>query len=54
MHGVVVLVAAGAFALYAVSLLDLTVYHRMLLGAVTFGEDFEQNYMKRSFNSKGV
>src|SRR5277367_2180387 len=40
LHGVVLLIAASAFAMFAVSLLDLKVYHRMLRGAVTFGEDF--------------
>ncbi len=55
LHGVVVLAAASAFALFAVSLLDLKVYHRMLRGAVTFGEDFEQNYMKEIFQlEKGM
>jgi hypothetical protein len=54
-HGVVLLVAASAFAMYAVSLLDLNVYHRMLRGAVTFGEDFEENYMKKIFQlEKGM
>lgn len=55
LHGVVLLVIAGAFALFAVSLLDLRVYHRMLRGAVTFGEDFEENYMKQIFRlEKGM
>lgn len=55
LHGVVLLVLASAFALFAVSLLDLKVYHRMLRGAVTFGEDFEQNYMKQIFQlEKGM
>ena len=55
LHATVVLVLAGAFALYAVSLLDLNVYHRMLRGSVTFGEDFEENYMKQIFDlEKGM
>ena len=55
LNGIVVLAAAGAFALYAVRLLDLNVYHRMLRGAVTFGEDFEENYMKKIFDlEKGM
>ena len=55
LHGVVLLVLASAFALFAVSLLDLKVYHRMLRGAVTFGEDFEANYMKQIFQlEKGM
>jgi hypothetical protein len=55
LHGVVLLVFASAFALFAVSILDLDVYHRMLRGAVTFGEDFEENYMKQIFQlEKGM
>jgi hypothetical protein len=55
LHGAVLLVLASAFALFAVSLLDLNVYHRMLRGAVTFGEDFEENYMKQIFElDKGM
>lgn len=55
LHGAVLLVAASAFALFAVSLLDLNVYHRMLRGAVTFGEDFEANYMSQIFQlEKGM
>jgi hypothetical protein len=45
----VIMAFAGAFALYAVMLLDLHVYHKMLRGAVTFNEDFERNYMKEIF-----
>ena len=41
--------ASGALALRAVKQLDLNVYHRMLRGAVTFGEDFEEHYMKKIF-----
>jgi hypothetical protein len=52
LHGVVLLVLASAFALFAVRILDLKVYHRMLRGAVTFGEDFEANYMKQIFQWK--
>lgn len=51
-HVSVVLILA---ALYAVSHLDLKVYHRMLRGAVIFGEDFEENYMKEIFSlDKGM
>ena len=54
-HAIVVLVLASAFALFAVRLLDLNVYHKMLRGAVTFGEDFEENYMKQIFDlEKGM
>lgn len=38
------IVLATALAVYAVKILDLNVYHRMLRGAVAFGEDFERNY----------
>jgi hypothetical protein len=47
-----VIAFASAAALYAVMLLDLGVYHKMLRGAVAFGEDFEQNYMKEIFALK--
>ncbi len=55
LHATVLVVLSGAFALYAVSILDLNVYHKMLRGAVSFGEDFEQNYMKQIFDlEKGM
>ncbi len=51
----VIIAFAGAVALYAVMLLDLNVYHKMLRGAVTFNEDFERNYMKEIFTlQKGM
>jgi hypothetical protein len=51
----VIIAIAGAAALYAVKLLDLNVYHKMLRGAVTFNEDFERNYMKDIFSlEKGM
>src|SRR5271155_238299 len=50
LHATVLVVLSGVFALYAVSILDLKVYHKMLRGAVAFGEDFEEVYMKRIFN----
>ena len=37
LHATVLVILSGAFALYAVSLLDLNVYHKMLRGAVAFG-----------------
>src|SRR5262249_25965270 len=46
LHISVLIFLATALAVYAVSILDLNVYHRMLRGAVTFGEDFEENYFK--------
>jgi hypothetical protein len=55
LHAIVLLILASAAALYAVSLLDLKVYHRMLRGSVTFGEDFEEHYMKKIFDlEKGM
>ena len=54
-HVSVLIVAAAAFAMAAVRILDLHVYHKMLRGAVTFGEDFEENYMKQIFDlDKGM
>jgi len=51
----VVLVLGAWAALAAVKVLDLNVYHKMLRGAVTFGEDFEENYMKQIFDlNKGM
>jgi hypothetical protein len=51
----VVIAIAGAVALYSVMQLDLYVYHKMLRGAVRFGEDFEQKYMKTIFDlEKGM
>jgi hypothetical protein len=49
LHMTVLIAFASAFALQAVKILDLNVYHKMLRGAVTFGEDFEQSYMKEIF-----
>jgi hypothetical protein len=49
LHVTVLLILASALALYAVRVLDLNVYHKMLRGAVAFGEDFEENYMKQIF-----
>ncbi len=55
LHATVVIAFASAMSMHAVSLLDLKVYHRMLRGAVSFGEDFEQNYMTRVFDlEKGM
>ena len=55
LHITVLLVLGAILALWAVSLLDLRVYHRMLRGAVTFGEDFEEQYMKKIFKlEKGM
>ncbi len=55
LHVSVLLVLGAWVALEAVKLLDLGVYHRMLRGAVTFGEDFEENYLSQVFNlDKGM
>ncbi|WP_193367897.1 hypothetical protein [Pelagibius marinus] len=54
-HVSALIVFASALALWAVSIFDLNVYHKMLRGAVTFGEDFEQVYMKEIFDlEKGM
>lgn len=54
-HVSVLILAAALVALRAVRLLDLGVYHKMLRGAVAFGEDFEENYMKKVFSlEKGL
>ena len=45
LHIAVLVTFAAAFAMYAVRLLDINVYHKMLRGAVTFGEDFEQSHI---------
>lgn len=54
-HITVILMLGALLALSAVRLLDLNVYHRMLRGAVTFGEDFEEHFMKKLFSlEKGM
>ena len=46
---------AAWLGLEAVKILDLNVYHNMLRGAVAFGEDFEEHYMKQIFDlEKGM
>lgn len=55
LHVAVLLVLGACIALEAVKQLDLNVYHRMLRGAVAFGEDFENNYLKEVFDlQKGM
>ena len=49
-HVAFLLTVAAILGILSVKKLDLTVYHRMLRGAVSFGEDFEHNYMKNIFN----
>ena len=46
LHVSVFLIMFSIIAVVAIRRLDLAVYHRMLRGAVTFGEDFEENYLK--------
>lgn len=48
-HVSVLLVLVAMLGVYAVRTLDLGVYHKMLRGAVTFGEDLEENYIKGNF-----
>lgn len=55
LHLTVLLIFGAAMAIAAVRQLDLNVYHKMLRGAVAFGEDFEENYMKQIFDlNKGL
>lgn len=55
LHIAVLLILGAWLALQAVKGLDLNVYHKMLRGAVTFGEDFEEKYMKEIFDlDKGM
>ncbi|MEQ1866692.1 MAG: hypothetical protein ABL996_18805 [Micropepsaceae bacterium] len=55
LHATVLIILASVFALIGVRILDLNVYHRMLRGAVSFGEDFEERYMKQIFSlQKGM
>ena len=54
-HVSVILFVGAWLALEAVKTLDLNVYHKMLRGAVAFGEDFEANYMNKIFElEKGM
>ena len=54
-HVSVILILGAWSAIVAVQTLDLEVYHKMLRGAVTFGEDFEEKYMKQIFSlEKGM
>lgn len=47
LHVAVLLILAALAAVFAVRRLDLGVYHRMLRGAVTFGEDLERARLAR-------
>lgn len=54
-HVSVLLTIGALLAIIAVRKLDLGVYHRMLRGAVSFGEDFEKHYMSEIFSlEKGM
>ena len=54
-HLAAVITLGAAVALSAVRNLDLYVYHKMLRGAVAFGEDLENRYLKTIFPmSKGL
>jgi hypothetical protein len=46
LHVSLAIIIAAAAAVYAVKRLDLGVYHQMLRGAVTFGEDLEEKHIK--------
>jgi hypothetical protein len=46
LHVSLAVIIAAAAAVYAVRLLDLGVYHQMLRGAVTFGEDIEEKHIR--------
>jgi hypothetical protein len=45
LHVSLAIIIAAAAAVYAVRRLDLGVYHQMLRGAVTFGEDLEEKHI---------
>ena len=46
LHVSLAIIGAAAAAVFAVRHLDLGVYHQMLRGAVTFGEDIEEKHIK--------
>jgi hypothetical protein len=49
------IILAAAASVYAVKLLDLGVYHKMLRGAVAFGEDLEEVHLRKMLGlSKGM
>lgn len=45
-HVAVLIVLAATMAVWAVRILDLNVYHKMLRGAVSFGEDLEEQRIR--------
>jgi hypothetical protein len=46
LHISLAIIGAAAAAVFAVRHLDLRVYHQMLRGAVTFGEDLEETHIR--------
>ena len=55
LHVAVFIILAAAAAVYAVRLLDLGVYHKMLRGAVAFGEDLEEVHLRKILSlNKGM
>jgi hypothetical protein len=46
LHISLAIIIAAAAAVYSVRRLDLGVYHQMLRGAVTFGEDLEEKHIR--------
>jgi hypothetical protein len=55
LHVAEFIILAAAAAVYAVRLLDLGVYHKMLRGAVAFGEDVEEVHLRRMLQlNKGM
>jgi len=49
------IILAAAASVYAVKLLDLGVYHKMLRGAVAFGEDLEEVHLRKMLElNKGM
>jgi hypothetical protein len=47
LHVAEAIILAAAASVYAVKLLDLGVYHKMLRGAVAFGEDLEEVHIRK-------
>lgn len=47
LHVAEFIIFAAAASVYAVKSLDLGVYHKMLRGAVAFGEDLEEVHLKK-------
>ena len=54
-HVAEIIILAAAASVYAVKLLDLGVYHKMLRGAVAFGEDLEEVHLRKMLGlNKGM